>query len=236
VCFLTLISRGVLRPTGCPKSYHIKCLKLSAVPEGTWSCPECTAAGRGEFQAAPEFGGLNQTAVDVSPGGAAADAVSFLQLLQQLELMLPHAALAAVVAVSRRFLTVLPLLKTKASGGFSDLFPVLADDRASPSSDGRVRKQAWLPPASYSALFGTIGCVIGQEKLRQACDVLYRRGPGVAYGFITMAVTSCSIVGVSASPGTVAAASCPIPSQLCRVCAQWRVLRSICLYCGASHR
>ena len=26
---------------GCPSAYHIHCLKLSDIPEGTWYCPEC---------------------------------------------------------------------------------------------------------------------------------------------------------------------------------------------------
>ena len=26
---------------GCPKSYHLKCANLPALPKGEWRCPEC---------------------------------------------------------------------------------------------------------------------------------------------------------------------------------------------------
>ena len=77
--------------------------------------------------------------------------------------------------------------------------------------DDRVRHPV-RPSLVLSSVLRSMHQLCGDVVL-EAMSVLERRGSGVCFGFATMG-----------------------RDQTCRACDQWRVLRTVCLFCGADHR
>ena len=123
---------------GCPKAYHIRCVKLPAIPTGAWYCSECklahsrtsgpkargvkgkadgpshrvgdagaAAAGVSPPDVEPYFDVDVSALASVTDGAPASDPDDFslVQLMQQLELLVPHSTIVGAAALVRRFLT-----------------------------------------------------------------------------------------------------------------------------------
>ena len=218
---------------GCPKSFHLRCLKMNSAPEAdNWYCDECvdrSAAGTPHPGVFTGGGEADMQLLKLLPQDGNSDAVSLAQLMQQLELIVPHASLYAAAVIVRRFVAMC---------GAADPWPEPGTGDAEDGGFAR-RRRVWAPPALYSKALAGIASVVGHTAFLQAVDTLQRRGPVVAFAFGTMAsIPTLPVAKLSALDGDYAlsVASVPVPSQLCRMCGEWRVLRSVCLHCGTSHR